>query len=742
MGRKDRRNINGDRNSSPAPASVWKFTGRHATVAGICALLVLAVLAVFGQTVRHGFVNVDDDWYVLDKNPCVSQGLTPEGVKWAFTAYHAANWHPLTWLSHMADCQVYGLWPGGHHLTSVAFHAAAALLLFLALLRMTGATWPSALVAALFAIHPLRVESVAWVAERKDVLSGLFFMATLLAYAHYATRPLAWYRYVPVVLAYALGLMCKPMLVTLPFVLLLLDYWPLERLRESPERIVLILLEKVPLLLLAGMSCAVTVAAQSQVAAIKTGEQVPWSGRWANAIVSYAAYLGQMFYPADLAVYYPHPLDHLPMRQVIGAAVLLAAITAAVAWLGRKRGYWIVGWLWYVGTLVPVIGLIQVGTQARADRYTYLSLLGITVALVWAAADASKRWAWRPAICATGAGLLLAALACCAWRQTATWHDSVTLWHKALASTVGNDFAHNNLGVALNDLGKEDAAIEQFRQAVEINPKYADAQNNLGIHLHNKGKFEEAILHYEQALAANPDFPDAHNNLSATLYALGRKEEAIAHLRKALEACPDHALANANLGTMLLEQGKTDEAIEHFRDALAVRPQWDAAHLGLAHALKRQGNIAEAAVHFDAALAINPRNNAAEMELGAALARLGQFGPALQHLRRAAELEPANRDLRLDVAWLLATCPDGSVRDGAAAIAIAGEVCQATQSRELRALDVLAAAYAATGRFSEAEATLNRALALLGGRAPAVARELGQRLELYRAGKPFRATSY
>ena len=403
----------------------------------ICVFLLAAVAAVFGQTLRYDFIKDYDDNHYVTENRHVTEGLGGAGIAWAFTTFHATNWHPLTWLSHMLDCQFYELWPGGHHLSSVLLHAATAVLLFLLLRRMTGALWPSALAAAVFAVHPLRVESVAWIAERKDVLSGLFFVLTLWAYVAYAGRPWSWFRYSLVVLLYALGLMAKPMLVTLPFLLLLLDYWPLGRFAPAAKgaagagpaatarRLGWLLLEKVPLLALAAASCVVTLLAQAR--GHDGMDLLPMSDRAANAVVSMAAYLGNFFYPAGLTILYRHP-GSWPRWEVAAAAAVLAIITAAAILCWRKCPYLIVGWLWYLGMLVPVLGLVQVGSQAMADRYTYLPMIGVTIALAWLLASAAENWRWGGPVFGAAAALAVAVLMGCAWQQTSYWRNSETLW--------------------------------------------------------------------------------------------------------------------------------------------------------------------------------------------------------------------------------------------------------------------------------------------------------------------------
>jgi tetratricopeptide (TPR) repeat protein len=511
----------------------------------VCGFLAVAVLVVFGRSLRNDFVNYDDNDYVY-RNAHVSAGLTWEGLKWAVVSNCAANWHPLAWMSHMLDCQLYGQWAAGHHLTNLLLHAATAILLFLVLQRMTGALWPSACVAALFAIHPLRVESVAWVAERKDLLCGLFFVLLLAAYTAYAARP-SWWRYALVLAMYGLGLLSKPMLVTVPLLLLLLDYWPLRRWGRGAW----LFWEKIPLLALAAGSATMTLRAQAQVAAIKGLAELPWSWRAGNALLSYVVYIKQMFYPLGLAVYYPHPARTITAWQTVGAALILLAISAAAVALVRSRPYLIVGWLWYLGMLVPVIGLVQVGAQAHADRYTYLPQIGLYLMLAWGAADLPLPNSWRRPLLASLAALVMVALMGCAWVQTGYWRDSETLWRHALDCTDRNDVAYNNLGLLQHDANKIDEAIACYCRAVEINPAYFLAWNNLGLNLLSQGKTAEAIDCFQNALTANPNYAESHNNLAVVLNRLGKEDEALAHLQAALAADPQHALARQNLDALL-----------------------------------------------------------------------------------------------------------------------------------------------------------------------------------------------
>jgi len=536
------------------------------TVAGVCIFLSAAIWVAFGQTVHYGFINFDDGPYVYE-NAKVTPGLTRDGLAWAFTHVYAFNWHPLTWLSHMLDCQLYGLNPGGHHLTNLLLHTVATILFFGVLRQMTGFLWRSALVAAVFAIHPLRVESVAWVAERKDVLSGVFFMLTVGAYVRYARQAWSPARYGLVVLFFVLGLMCKPMLVTLPFVLLLLDHWPLNRLAGGPipKRIIF---EKLPLVGLAVASCVITLFAQT--GAVRSFEQIPLPSRASNALVSYATYLGQMFWPSDLAVLYPFPAMGWPLWQVILAAVLVISISAVTFILRENRPYLLVGWLWYLIMLLPVIGILQVGSQAYADRYTYLPQIGLYLMLAWTAADICAGWRSSRGMLGSLSVVILAALIYCARLQTSCWLNSETLWTHALACTSDNYIAQNNLGTALFQAGNTEAAIAHYRQALKIRPGYADAHGNLGTALLQAGSLDEAMAECREALKTNPENAEAHNNLGNALLQKGNINDAMAHFQTALQIKPGSVEAHNNLAYAFLQIGKTDEAIVHYQKALEL----------------------------------------------------------------------------------------------------------------------------------------------------------------------------
>ena len=529
---------------------------------GVCVCVAVLTWVVFGQTLRHDFINYDDPRYVYE-NTKITSGLNIAGIAWAFTHIHSENWHPLTTISHMLDCQLYGLKAGWHHFTNVLLHTIATILLFIALRQMTGALWRSAFVAAVFAIHPLRVESVAWIAERKDVLSGVFFMLTLLAYVHYVRAP-SIRRYLFVAVVFAFGLMSKPMLVTLPFLLLLLDYWPLNRIGRlafgkpaarqavvSGQRSVVsgrffkLVVEKIPLIALSTVSSVVTFLAQR--GAVGWTEQLPVLARINNAVVSYVAYIWQMLWPVKLAVFYPHPEHRLPLWEIIVSLLLLLGLTAVAIALRKQRPYFVTGWLWYLGMLVPVIGLVQVGWQGRADRYTYLPQIGLYIVAAWAVSDLIALWRYQRTILSAAAILTIAVLSWRAWVQTSYWRDSETLFTHALAVTSNNDVAENNLGIVFLRKGKLDDAISLLQAAVDLRPENAPAHDNLAKALLQKGQVADALVHYRKLLEIQPENLETRNILGTVLIQQGRIREAIEQWQKALAIQPENGNAMSNL---------------------------------------------------------------------------------------------------------------------------------------------------------------------------------------------------
>jgi protein O-mannosyl-transferase len=558
----------------------------------ICVLLALAVAAIYAQTAAHGYVAYDDDQYVY-ANPWVKAGLTAANIAWACRTFFYANWHPLTWLSYMLDFTLFGPHAGAEHLVNVAFHLATTILLFLALYRMTRRPWRSALVAAIFAVHPLHVESVAWISERKDVLCAFFEMLTLLLYVRYTAKP-DLRRYLVVAGAYALSLMAKPMAVTFPLVLLLVDYWPLARFDWPPRPAALrrVGIEKVPLLAMAAAASVLTFLAQRNYGAVISLTRLPLWARAANAAIAYASYLWKAFWPTNLAVLYP-PRPPNP-GVALAAALVLAAITAAAWRWVKRRPYLAVGWLWYLGMLVPVIGLVQVGIQAMADRYTYVPMVGLSIAIVWTLAEYCE---WRPALrmaaWATSVAVL-AVLAAAAYGQTAYWKSSRTLFEHTLAVTRNNYIIQNNLGVIVARDGDSAAAMALYRAAIATAPDYADAHANLAHELIKAGQLDQARASLERALRLNPNLAIAHGDLGLIFAAGGRYEEARREIEQSLRLSPGDAENESNLCYVLTHMGHPGEAIPHCRTALRLNPGLANAKLNLDNALAAGGTAASA----------------------------------------------------------------------------------------------------------------------------------------------------
>jgi len=609
---------------------------RHVDLA-LGGLLVLLVFAVFGRAVCFDFVNFDDDVYVT-ANRNVRAGVTLQGITWAFLTCHGANWHPLTWLSHMLDCEWFGLNPAGHHFSGLVLHAANVALLFFVLKRMTRARWPSAVVAALFAVHPLRVESVVWVSERKDVLSGLFWMLTLWAYARYVARP-ALLPYAITLGVFAAGLLAKPMLVTLPCALLLLDYWPLERWRGLRRGGWRLFWEKAPMFALAAVSCAATILAQNRGGAVRAIQSIPIPWRLTNALVSFVAYVWKSLWPAHLAVFYPHPGSTLKTWEVAGAGLAIGCVTLLAVHGRRRYAYAFMGWLWYLGTLLPVIGIIQVGSQAMADRYTYLPQIGLLIAGVWGVAAFTSKWRHRRAIRCVLAATCLTTLIFFTWFQVGHWRSSVALFEHALRVTANNPVAHNCLGAALYNQGDIEKAVTHYRAALRIKPDHVKAMTNLGVALAAQGRPGEALSLFNKALEIDPDSAEAHYNLGIALLGLRRDDEAARHLRAVLAARPDDASALNNLGVALARQGDLDGAIARYHQALELDPGFTLAHINLANALFNRGAIAKAIERYTVSLRLDPNNVDAHYNLGVALEKSGRIQDARSHWEEALRLD-------------------------------------------------------------------------------------------------------
>ncbi len=666
---------------------------------GLSFALLLLVVGTFQPVLRNGFINYDDDVYVTD-NFRVRQGLNWTGVEWAFSTGAAANWHPVTWLAHMLDCSIYGLRPWGHHLTNLLLHSANTLLLFLVFTWMTGAPWRGFFVAAIFGVHPLHVESVVWVSERKDVLSGFFFLLTIWSYAQYArlvdSRNLlvaaennpnerrkervlpVWTigSYLLTLALFALGLMSKSMLVTTPFVLLLLDYWPLQRWRKASA--LRLLAEKVPFLALAAVAATITYLVQRRAGTMWEVSTLPLSVRIGNALVAYSRYLGKAICPSGLAIFYPHPGDW-PAVTVVLAGLLVSAITAAALLLRKRSPYFFVGWCWFVGTLVPVIGLVQVGWQALANRYMYIPLIGLSLPIVWAVAEVpgagqgARGRAALSALSASGVALIVVC-ALLTRHEIAYWLDSETLFRRSLAVTPDNWLAEHNLASALLSSGHADEAIAHFRDALRLRPTSAEScvglgeallnegrlneaaqsfelaltlkpdsatlHNQLGLLRTRQGAFKEAVGEFEQAVKVKPDYAKAYSNLGMALQAQGRLDEAIAQLEIAVRRAPNDAEAHNNLGMALGRKGRLDEAIGQLEQAIKLQPGNPQAHHNLGLALMRKDRLDEALEHFEQALALNPGSAETHAAIGSVLSRKGRREEAIAHLREALRLKP------------------------------------------------------------------------------------------------------
>ena len=598
--------------------------------------LTVACIAVFEPVRDHDFVYYDDPKYVTE-NPTVLAGLTSRGVAWALTTGSDANWFPLTWISHMLDVELFGTNAGGHHVTSLVLHLASTLVLFAVLLRMTGAAGRSGLVAGLFALHPLHVESVAWVAERKDVLSTLFWMLTLSAYVWY-TKKAGASRYLLVIVLFAAGLMSKAMLVTLPFVLLLLDYWPLDRRSLSLAQLVK---EKIPLLAVAIVSSIVTFVAQRSGGAVGGLDAFPLVLRIGNAFVSYVLYIGKMLWPAKLAAFYPYP-ETLSGGMVLGAVAILTGISVLVIRGARKHPYVLVGWLWYLVTLLPVIGLIQVGNQAMADRYTYVPLIGLFIIIAWGGHDLLSRWSARRILLPIVGTIALASCAIVARAQVHHWRNSSALWTHALRVTNDNHLAHNNLGLALMDEGKIDEAINQYNEALRIKPNYVTARTNLGAALSKQGKTADAVASLTEAVGRKPGFAEAQLNLGAALARQGKIDDAIARYNEALRLRPEYPEASANLGLALASQGKIDDAIERYREALRSKPDFVEVHNNLGYALATQGHLDDAVRHYNDAIRLKPDFELARLNLAMALANQRKVDDAFNAFLEVLKINPDN----------------------------------------------------------------------------------------------------
>jgi len=586
----------------------------------ICLGLVIATLVVYGQVRHHDFISFDDPLYVTD-NRYVRDGLTFEGIVWSFSFADKEKtyWHPLTWLSHMLDCHLYGLTPGMHHRTNLILHLANTLLLFLVLRQLTGALWKSAFVAALFALHPINVDSVAWIAQRKNLLSTGFWMLTILAYVNYIKQP-KLLKYLITLAIFCLGLMTKPMLVSLPFVLLLIDYWPLGRFDFKGLRPFFhLVLEKMPFFILSAFSIIMSSLSVKTFGTMASIESIPMTLRFENALVSYIKYIGNMLWPHNLAIFYPYP-QVVPVWQAIGAAVGIAGITISVLLVIRAKPYLGVGWMWYLGTLFPAMGLAQVGLwPAMADRFAYIPLIGLFIMAAWGIPAVVPDSRYKDKGLAIISVFLLSILMVSTWVQTKYWKESLTLYQHAIEVTQNNDAMHYNLGVIFAEQGRFTQAISHYSKALQITPNFSQAHNNLGAAYLKLGRTAEAFRHYREALQIDPDFAEAHSNLGNILTEEGRTAEAIRHYREALRIDPDFAEVHYNLGNALAKEGRSEDAIRHYRAALRIDPDFSKAYNNLGLILVTQGKIGRAITCFKEALRIDPGFSEAQINLKKAL---------------------------------------------------------------------------------------------------------------------------
>ena len=626
----------------------------------VCLALVVITLAVYLQAGNHEFLSFDDTQYVT-RNPHVSSGINGKNIVWAFTSVDAFNWHPVTWLSHMADAQLYGLNPRGHHVTNVIIHIVSSLLLLLFLLRCTGSLWQSSFVAFLFALHPLHVESVAWVAERKDVLSALFWFLTLFFYSEYVAQQKTGL-YLLALFSFIVGLMSKPMLVTLPLVMCLMDYWPLDRYRRDEQeqrphhragKLLPILKEKIPFLACSLLSMIITLYAQNRGGAVIGLNVISFRLRTENALIAYVNYIIKTLWPSDLAVYYPFP-PTISLWHVFGSLFVLLLISAASILARRRYPFFAVGWFWFLVTLVPVIGLVQVGRQSMADRYSYLPQTGLFIMAAWGVPLLINKMRYRKGILALLASTVIIASTALTWQQLGYWRDSISLYRHTLQVTSDNYLIHYNLGVDLAEKGDLDSAIQNYRAALRISPNYSEAHNNLGLALAQKGDLDVAIQEYQVTLRLSPNDVKVHYNLGNVLAQKGNLDAAIREYQIALQIDPGNADAHISLGNALAQKGSPEAAIREYRIATRINPDNFDSHNNLGVALANKGDLDSAIQEYRAALWIAPDNEDAHNNLGVALTKKGELDAAIQEFQIALQINPNNSGARNNLGIVLA----------------------------------------------------------------------------------------
>lgn len=747
--------------------------------------IAILSLILFGVTIlcyvpvkENAFINFDDQVY-LTNNQFVKQGLTSEAVKYAFTSGDVGNWHPVTWLSHLVDVQLFGMDAGRHHLVSAVIHALNGVLLLWVLRALTGSLWASAFVAAAFALHPLRVESVAWASERKDLLAALFGFIAIGLYHRFTRRKAegarwgVWYGLA--LLAQALSLMCKPMLVTLPCLLLLLDFWPLKRLRLDPSQpsgvpLRQLLVEKLPFLALTVMSSVVTMIVQAGAGAVATTQVFTWETRINNAVLTVFKYLQKLFWPTNLSPFYPYDLQ--PASTLVAVCALGVGIIIVWCWLARiKSPHLTVGWLWYLGLLVPVIGLVQVGSQGMADRYTYLPIIGVLIVIAWSARGLLIRWPTLKVPAAVGTAVLLGWLGLRSQDQVLLWRDSETLFNHAMAVTKDNAIAHESMGLVLAERGMVKQAAWHFAQAVRIWPKYADAYSDLGLALSLQGKYQKAIEYALKAVELSPETERMQYNVAKIYSRLGSNAVARVQFESFLGRFPGSEAGTLSLAELYLADRDPGKAVSLLNSFVSRKAASDETYFALGQALAAANKGEEAIATLRQVVERNPKHDRAWYQLGSLLLPAGKPAEALIALQNAQQIKPtvegllamaeAHSALRNDaeaianyeraiemnpdvpgtlnnLAWLLATVSEARLRNGKRAVELGEKACQLTESGEPFLLGTLAAAYAEAGDFDKAMATAQKAIELANaaGKSEVVARN-NELLELYRAHQPY-----
>jgi tetratricopeptide (TPR) repeat protein len=724
----------------------------------ICLGLALATLAVYWRV--HGFEFLAyDDYSIFFENPMVRQGLAWKAIVWGATTCYYEYWHPLMWWSHLLDCQLFGLNAGPHHLENLAFHVANTLLVFAVFRRMTGMVWRSAMVAALFGLHPLHVESVAWLAERKDLLSTLFWLLSVWAYAGYVERskvhppspepprrttgPKSKVAYGWSLFFFLLGLLTKPMVVTLPFVLLLLDYWPMRRISDlktkgKNDTGMRLVWEKWPFFGLSALFCFITWYSTKLGNHIQPSELTPWASRLANIPVAYVRYLGKTAYPSRLAVLYPMP-HQWPLWEVGGSILILLVITWQAMKRARSAPYLIVGWLLFLGTLVPTIGVVSVGSQAIADRYMYIPSLGLFAAAVWWVADFSSGWKGRKIILAGMSAVLLSAFGALTWVQVGYWHDTVSLWEHCLDTGAESLVAHYGLSDAYQDRWDMAGAVEQSTKAVQLAPEDADANQRLGVALTAAGKLQEATNSFAKALKLAPNYAVAHQNLGFALVDSGDLAGAAAQFAEAVQLQPTRLDAYAGTGEVLSAQGRSDDAISYYLATLRLEPAFARAYYLLGTEYLKRGDIGGAISNFEQNVEYNPGRVAPHVQLAQIFSQQHEAARAVSEYRAILRLNPDLPEALNNLAWILATSPDAQIRNGAEAVKLAGRACEQTSWQQTHLIGTLAAAYAEAGDFGKAVQTAQKACDLASAHGEKDLWQANQSLlALYKSGQPFR----